>query len=455
MQEGRGPGEQSINVRSRSRSSRRRKRERAREFAVTDVQSRLDFVDRILKEKEVDHVSSSAESISVEEDSEARFCRSKSVPVKRVKKRRAVSKTKAAEKTRAVGEKNPEVERHEVAEEEPLVAADPLVLGRGEEFDPFEMDDLRQQLDAMAEERRRDQEEGRNAMVALQAQLQALMHRFAAVPVPAVQDVPEPVLDQAVAAVGVMSQTQMAVTRASIGSLAVYDGPPHDLDAWIDSLEAVADQGGLSDLDRLRLATSKFGPMLLTWLRTVRREEGAGLTWGILQERMRGEYGKKFVKKVWAEEVFKARQKLDEEFEPYHRRMVVLLAENPTLTAAERAEEVIDGLKNTSLRAMLRHSRYGSVAEAVEGIRGLSRDYPALVRSQQAGRTGPAPKPGTGGASQKSVGFSGQPGVRKDVCFHCQQPGHFARECPKKKSMQGNACVESLPQVSPRDGDDE
>ena len=189
-------------------------------------------------------------------------------------------------------------------------------------------------------------------------------------------------------------------------------------------------------MERVRLATSKFGPMLLMWLRIVRREEGAGLTWIVLQERMRREYGKTFVKKAWAEEVFKARQKLDEEFEPYHRRMVMLLAENPTLTAEERAEEMIDGLRNSSLRGLLRQARCGSLAAVVEGVRRLGRDLPALVRSQQGGRTGTASKPGTSGVSQKSGDGGGQSGARKDVCFYCQQPGHFARECPKKKKSR-------------------
>ena len=78
----------------------------------------------------------------------------------------------------------------------------------------------------------------------------------------------------------------------------------------------------------------------------------------------------------------------------------MLLAENPTLTAEERAEEMIDGLKNSSLRGSLRQARCGSLAAVVEGVRRLGRDFPALVRSQQGGRTGPAPKPGTSGGGQ-------------------------------------------------------
>ena len=322
----------------------------------------------------------------------------------------------------------------------------------GQGGDPFEMEDLRLQL---------DREEARDLMVALQAQLQALTNQLAAVRAPAVQEVPEPVLDvlpaeQPIAAAAV-TQTQMAVTRASIASLAVYGGPPQDLDAWIDSLEAVADQGVLGDVKRVRLATSKFGPMLLTWLRIVRREEGAGFAWIVLREQMRGEHGKTFVKKAWAEEVVKARQKLDKEFEPYHRRMVMLLAENPGLSAEERTEEMIDGLRNPSLRGSLRQARRGSLAAGVEGVRRLVRDFPAMVRSQHGGRTGTAPKLGAGGGSQKSVDGGGPSGARKDVCFYCQQPGHFAKECPKKKqkSAQGNAYVESLPHVSPQDDGDE
>ena len=105
-------------------------------------------------------------------------------------------------------------------------------------------------------------------MEAMQAQLLALNNRLVAPQVPVVPLVPDPILDappaaQPVAATA-LTQTQMAVTRASIASLVVYDAIPQDLDAWIDSFEAVADQGELSDQERVRLATSKFGPMLLT-----------------------------------------------------------------------------------------------------------------------------------------------------------------------------------------------
>ena len=94
------------------------------------------------------------------------------------------------------------------------------------------------------------------------------------------------------------------------------------------------------------------------------------------------------MKKAWAEELAKARQKLDEEFEPYHRRMVMLLAENPGLSAEERTEEIIDGLRNTSLCGSLRQARCGSLAAVVEGVRRLGRYFPAMVRSQQGGRAG-------------------------------------------------------------------
>ena len=164
MQKGRGPGGQSIEARSRSRSSRRRGRSRG-EFVVSDSQSQLEFVDRVLKEtREVDHVSSSAESISVEEDNEARARFKRSRSVKRTKKRVAAIKTEAVSTTRAVVGENPELvgeqggeavteaaaetERYDSAEEEPLVVVDPLVPVEGEgeqEGDPFEMEDLRQQ----------------------------------------------------------------------------------------------------------------------------------------------------------------------------------------------------------------------------------------------------------------------------------------------------------------------
>ena len=96
---------------------------------------------------------------------------------------------------------------------------------------------------------------------------------------------------------------------------------------------------------------------------------------------MRGEYGETFVRKAWAEEVVKARQKLDEDFEPYHRRMVMLLDKNPGLSAEERAEELIDGLSDPSLRGSLRQARCGSLAAVVEGVRRLGRDFPVMVRS--------------------------------------------------------------------------
>ena len=109
--------------------------------------SQLDFVDRVLKEtREVDHISSSAESISVVEDNEARARFKRSRSVKRTKKRVAVIKTEAASTTRAVVGENPEpvgeqggeavaeaaaeAGRYDSAEVEQLVLVEPLLIKR-------------------------------------------------------------------------------------------------------------------------------------------------------------------------------------------------------------------------------------------------------------------------------------------------------------------------------------
>ena len=140
-------------------------------------------MNRILKEKEVVHVSSSAESISVDEDEEREpFRRARSVRRKKERKQVVAVKTKATEgRTRTVARKGPgrfdeqgcatapeaTVEADQYASAEELLAAvEPLVpveVEEAQEGDSFEMEDLRQQLEILAEARRQDREEARQA----------------------------------------------------------------------------------------------------------------------------------------------------------------------------------------------------------------------------------------------------------------------------------------------------
>ncbi|CAA0841948.1 Uncharacterized mitochondrial protein AtMg00860, partial [Striga hermonthica] len=249
-------------------------------------------------------------------------------------------------------------------------------------------------------------------------------------------------------------------------------GDPRIVDEWIQGLEFIFEVMECPDRYRVVCAQLQLtGDARLWWNAywSMRPGEKAGCTWDMFKELVRDKYYPSYYR-AEMERQFLALQQGTRTVDEYEREFTRLAGFAPDLVRkeAQRAQRFIDGLYPAVRHNIVGHgtqtyARAVSIAQEVdasirrEAVR--DRAQPSAPAQPVAAPPAlPAPQPaknnkrkGKGAPADKRTRrrlqqippcptygrlHRGECRAGQDICYYCQEPGHYASRCPKRFQQQ-------------------